>query len=391
MKQKLAHIITPPILFIIVSLLLGLFAVKFLPQFPVDSDSLKYDTIALGLVEQGTFLTIEEVTYPPGYPMFLAGIYSIFGHTYPAVYLLQFLLLGAIAYGVFRITRDHLRLPPLWATVAGGVVLLWPYFILYSLLLMSEILFIAFLTWHIYFLITFVRKKDLKNGIIATTFLALATIVRPLLFLLPFWMIFFLLIAHHISRDKKTLQRWCMVFFVFGFMLMPMFLITKAGSEDSRPASFHFSHVFEKAFVTLAYEDGRETSQKIAMRDVVFSKARNVLLFWNPGAGGYQTETLTRAIPSATYALTLYKIGFFILLLLAFRAFVFYKNLSVFILMLTIIYFWLLHSLFFPYPRYTLPVIPLVVSLAFFTLYKYRDLLQKSGVLLKQYYGNNKN
>ena len=47
-------------------------------------------------------------------------------------------------------------------------------------------------------------------------------------------------------------------------------------------------------------------------------------------------------------------------------------------------YFWLLHTLLYPYPRYTLPLIPIVILLAFYSIYnlpwkKTKNMILKTG------------
>ena len=77
-----------------VSLILR-FCSVFLYTVPVDKDAARYDTIAWNLV-QGKGFSIEPGTPAfltgPTYPTFLAFIYSIFGHSYSAVIIVQALL-----------------------------------------------------------------------------------------------------------------------------------------------------------------------------------------------------------------------------------------------------------------------------------------------------------
>ena len=74
-------------------------AVLVLHPQPVAHDALTYDALAVHLVS----------VRGPAYPLFLAGIYALFGHSYPAVFAAQTLVdLGAMAltyamaWGLYR-------------------------------------------------------------------------------------------------------------------------------------------------------------------------------------------------------------------------------------------------------------------------------------------------
>ena len=86
-----------PILTIIfLSLLVGIIAMFFLPQYPVTGDAAQYDAIAVNLIEKSEYIIFDTHLRAPGYPFFLAIIYKLLGHNYTTIYCLQFLILGLI-------------------------------------------------------------------------------------------------------------------------------------------------------------------------------------------------------------------------------------------------------------------------------------------------------
>ena len=127
------------------ALVSGRIFIIFAPSFPVISDSLKYIEIA-NAISRGTYAAIEGIIYPPGYPTFLSGVFTFFNSAPETIYQIQFLFLGGIAALVFLIARRHMHIPYVLALLSALLILLWPYLILYSLLIMSEIVYIFFST-----------------------------------------------------------------------------------------------------------------------------------------------------------------------------------------------------------------------------------------------------
>ena len=344
-----------PVLFICLTAGIGLFALFLLPRYPIISDSADYDNAALTLLQEKKFLPSGGVLYPPGYLFFLAIIYAVFGHNYDAVYIIQFLLLGGIGTIVYFIGKNRLQFSDKQAVIVSIVTIGWPYFILYPMLLMSEILFIFLFLLFVYYF--------LDSKIISGLFLGLATLTRPVILFLPFWLIFFaFLFAQRISIKKQLI--------LFLIIIFPWIIFTYINSGKIIPVASNLPIVLEKAYKTLGYEEEFQNSApaEINLQTIVVSKLKNIYLFWNPGAGGYQAEAVTEKYAQARYLFLLYKTAFFIILGLAFISLKFWKTKEIFFLWTIILYFWLLHTILFPFPRYTLPVIPLVIILAIFTI-----------------------
>lgn len=344
-----------PILLIFLAVVIGALTLLFIPKYPVISDSLDYDNAALTLLQEKKFLPSGGVLYPPGYPFFLAIIYAIFGHNYNAVYIIQFLLLGGIGVVVYFLGKNRLKFSDGQAVIVSIVTILWPYFILYPMLLMSEILFIFLFLLFVYYF--------LDSRAISGLFLGLATLTRPVILLLPFWLIFFaFLFAKKISFKKPLV--------IFLIIISLWITFTYINSGRIIPVASNLPVVLEKAYKTLGYEEEFQNSApaEINLQTIVVSKLKNIYLFWNPGAGGYQAEAVTEKYALVRYLFLLYKIVFFIILGLAFISLKFWKTKEIFFLWTIIFYFWSLHTILFPFPRYTLPIMPLVIILAIFTI-----------------------
>jgi 4-amino-4-deoxy-L-arabinose transferase-like glycosyltransferase len=120
-----------------------------------EADPLTYDQIARNLVA-GRGFSGASFYYPPGtdvptafwdalYPLFLAAIYAVVGHSVPAVRVVQ-AVLGAVAVaGTFVLGRQLVR--PAVGLVAAAVSALYPFFLYYSGQLLTETLFMALVVW----------------------------------------------------------------------------------------------------------------------------------------------------------------------------------------------------------------------------------------------------
>ena len=185
LKKDLRNII----FIVVLTLIISGFCFKFLPSFPITSDTEEYDTVAFSLV-QGKGLTPnnEPTKEPLGYPFFLAGIYYFFGYDWQIVKLIQFILLAGMGIIIYLITKKFLGFSSNLALLSSLTLIFWPYFVVYPLFIASEILFTFFLLLSIYFFLNFLRLPSLKNSLILGILLGIATLIRPVALFLPFWL-----------------------------------------------------------------------------------------------------------------------------------------------------------------------------------------------------------
>ncbi len=356
------------ILLVVISIIICFVLSKNFPPLPVVSDSEDYHNIAQNIITQNKYITIskEEILYPPLYPIFLSVAYSL-GLGISGVYVIQYLIVAIISICVFYILRKYTTANIILATIASFAVSMWPYFILYSQLISSEVLYSLLL---ILFFLLFIKIEENSSTILAAStgiVLGLAIITRPVaLLLLPwFFIVLFFLKKTTSIMEGKTIP-WKKFFIVFLFMLAtiaPWEIYVKKTYDRFIPISSNLSYVFKKANETKAYLSKESVEQK----DVSFiqAKLKNIYLFWDPGASGYHLDILKKAYPKASYAVVLYKVIFFLILGLAiYGGWRNIKNKLILYSTITILYFWALHTALFPFPRYTLPIIPFAIIVA---------------------------
>ena len=145
-------------------------------------DALAYDKIAINIVNGLGYIENigVDIRYDysisrvgPIYEYFLAGIYKIFGHSYPAVWIIQAFLHAASAYLVYLIcllafadseNNGFGKLTTskkigLWAAAILG---LYPDLIEISAMLMTETLYLFFTCLMIYLFLSYIKSRSLK-------------------------------------------------------------------------------------------------------------------------------------------------------------------------------------------------------------------------------------
>ena len=380
---------------ILISIIIGIISISIMPAFPF-SDEAKYDKIATELINNQTYPIIKGMLISPGYPFLLALIYKIFGHNYNIVYFIQFLILGFTGIFIFKIGKEFFNFSKIQALFLSLIIICWPYLILYSNLLRTEMLFTFFLTLGVWQLLNLTKNNNIKNNIILGVILTAGTLTRPILLLLPFWIIFFIFIYQLIKNKnlknddkqklftKKQIRNVIIILTLFIVLLTPWIYFSSKKTGKLTPVASNIKNVYSKANKSFGYE--RKTYKnpdfkigaKITPKKIIISKLKNVYRFWKSGAEGYQAEMLIKKIPVTKYLISLYRILFYIMLFTAFCSIYFIKKKEIFLLWLIITYFWGVHSVLFPYPRYTLPIIPLVLLLSIYTIINHKKLLKRN-------------
>lgn len=355
------------------TLSIAVFYLKFMPISPLTGDSLEYDLIAQNL-SQGKGYSLRDsmptAARPPLYPFFLAFIYTFFGHSYAIVRIIQFMLLGLIGVFVYFIGKNQLSLSPLFAFLASVTVVFWPYFALYSTLVLTEILFTFVLLITVFILLYFHQEGSIAYSVLLGVLLGAAALVRQVVLFLPLWIMSFFLVFMKSTRRQPYRFRLFLVLLVFILTILPWTARNYLHFNQILPITSVTTPVFEKAYVTLDYTEGSVPLKpgEAGLKTIILSRLQNIALFWNPGAEGENARTVVAKYPFAKYLFSGYKIVFFIILGLAFFSLKFIKKKKILLLWSIILYFWAIHTLLFPYPRYTLPIIPLVVLLCFYSI-----------------------
>ena len=205
------------------------------------ADSLQYLTIADNLLEHGTFYgwnlnePIDMQGYsqrPPGYPFFLLPFRLFSDSVFPVLFL-QILVSTGTFLGVLKLWRElELKISPLWGLVPALVF--FPAQLIYSNMIMSEILFQAFVFWAFYFLVKFLREPRGKYLLFYNLLICAGLLTKPVLYL---WWIPNLVILGWLAYKHKKFQ-WIL------FGVLPIVAITSwCGINYTRTGYYHFSSI----------------------------------------------------------------------------------------------------------------------------------------------------
>lgn len=205
-------------LIFVLALVVRLGFLIFFPPVPVeDSDAAYYNEVALNIVS-GKGITYRQETYSiaPAYPVFLAGIYKIFGQNYDAVRTVQAILSALTCVLIYLIAKNLFNKKV--ALIAGSIAVIYPSFILQSTAIMTETLFIFLLVLAMLCLVLCLEKSSAKWGLVAGISFGLATLTRPVALFFPV-LILPLVFLYKKKQPTITAGR------NFLFVVIAMFLI----------------------------------------------------------------------------------------------------------------------------------------------------------------------
>lgn len=352
----------------------GLLFVYLGPDFPISSDFMEvYHPAAQALVEGRGFGDYEgspNIKAPPVFPIFVAIVYYFGGGIKEFAALQSFFLAGI---GIFAYLLAKEYLPKKIAFAGAIMIMLWPYFVLYTKLVYTEVIFMFFFLLALYFLTSFTKNATYSSAIGAGVFLAIATLTRAIAFFLPIWIfLMYLFVRKEVIKEEFSWRKWSVLLISFILVMSP-WLVRNYVHYDTFVVAEGLGGVLNKSYVRYDYthESLPIPASEVTIEKHVTSRLQNIYLFWNPGAAGDYADRLQERFPQASFLMHVYRTLFIVLVGLAFASLMFvWRNKHIFLLWSTILYFWTVHVFLFPYPRYTLPVIPLVIILAWFVIQK---------------------
>lgn len=152
------------------------------------------------MLEKGEFGSENHKTWnTPGYPLFIALIFLIFGE-YPLIVLLFQAVLGGVnAVLVYLIGKENWNVN---IGFLGGLITgLYPTLILYRQLVLTEVLFITFLLATFLMLSVGLNKEKILNFVLAGILGGICCYVRPIFIAFPFFVFSMFVVPRF--RNKK--------------------------------------------------------------------------------------------------------------------------------------------------------------------------------------------
>ena len=202
---------------------LFLFSTFKTPELKISADTYSYLESGLSMVSSGVFGTINEdgshsyqYYRTPGYPLFLGIFHGFLKIPLNGVVYLQIILTLLSAAIVFKTAT---MISPQLGTIAFIIILFDPAITIYSLILLTESLFLFLMSIFMYAMITYLQGRNKKYLLLSALTLAAATYVRPITFYLGGILAVFIFAASVQKNPKKGIIHAC-IFIVTVYSLL---------------------------------------------------------------------------------------------------------------------------------------------------------------------------
>ena len=206
------------VLFVLIQVYFHPFVIEFYAD-----DSAAYDRIATSLIEgKGYALNGIPTAYePPTYPIFLAGLFLLFGRNFLFVSLMQAFLGAATVLLIYGL--GSLLFSRKVGVLAGLLMAVYPHHIFWTGYILTETLYVFLLVLALYLFVRFSRTVQLLPLIGACAALIAAILTRPVfvaaLPLLVAWLAYVYSVRRiHLS---KVLMQVALVLVLFIVVFLP--------------------------------------------------------------------------------------------------------------------------------------------------------------------------
>jgi 4-amino-4-deoxy-L-arabinose transferase-like glycosyltransferase len=150
---------------------------QVLPTRVLFGDASEYNDLALRLLQDRSFANFGAVR-TPGYPLFLAAFYFVFGDAPWVVLLFQAFLSAAAVLLVYGLARA--ALPRKVALIAALLYAIEPHSIMYAATLLTDSVFTFVFLASVLALVLALRRKSIGLAAAGGALLGLATLFRPI-------------------------------------------------------------------------------------------------------------------------------------------------------------------------------------------------------------------
>jgi len=188
---------------------LFVYAISSAPDLKTRPDTHLYLDSGISLASNGVFEKINpdgsrspQHYRTPGYPLFLGVSHGLLKIPLNGVIYLQILLTLLSAIFVYKAAD---KINPRLGMIAFFIILFDPAITIYSLMLLTESLFLFFMGLFMYTMITYIQGKDKKHLLLSAVILAAATYVRPITLYLGVMLAVFIFVTSFRIDLKKSI------------------------------------------------------------------------------------------------------------------------------------------------------------------------------------------
>jgi 4-amino-4-deoxy-L-arabinose transferase-like glycosyltransferase len=239
------------IIALIIKLSLFIYAEIYSPVTKFAFDTTMYDEAARCLIDHGVFAresqegTFSPETFrTPGYPLFLGVLHYLLKIPFSGVIVIQILLTILIAFITYR---TAMNINPNLGYLSFLIVLFDPPVTIFSLMLLTETLFLFIISLFMAAFILYLRNKKIKFIILSALFTAMAAYVRPLAYFLGIAMVIFLIYVLIRTKLKKVIiHTLIFIIITYGLIGLWQFRNYKVTGNKNFTTHFEFSYHYRK-------------------------------------------------------------------------------------------------------------------------------------------------
>ena len=223
--KKVCFILLTALLFRIVLMLLVPY--PFSP-FPINTkwigdDQPHYDLLGWNVAQGRGFSESlnppfePSITRPPGYPLFLSGVYYIFGHNHKSALIIQSILDSLVAVFIFLFSLSLFKNRAV-AYLAGMLAALCPFTAFFSRILMTATLGAFLLTVSVILIMYAFRGSKRNRYLIAGLLMGFTILTKPIFFIYP---LFLCIIKLKLDFNRKQILNLLIYAFAITLCILP--------------------------------------------------------------------------------------------------------------------------------------------------------------------------
>ena len=222
---------------------------RLLIDYPIINDEQFYDVFAKNLITQRLYGAgpVFRALFSPGFPLFLAAIYKLFGISYFAAGIANSLVSSFIPLAVYITARELFDKKS--AAIAAIVAVVYPFFIYYAPRLLTENFITLLPLLAVYFLLRYRKgERPLLFLSLSALMLGLSTLTKPSTIFLPLFLILYIFLGA--SSLPAKLRHSVIYMAVFFVVLLPWgirnhyvihsFMLTNSNSGKTFLGGNHF-------------------------------------------------------------------------------------------------------------------------------------------------------
>lgn len=203
----------------LIALIVRFAYILFFPQIESSGfvDAIEYNKIAESLISVGHFP--GDVRWPPLFPLFLAGIYSLFGYNLFFVRLIQALISSFTCFLVYLIGKNSFDKKT--GFISGLLAVFYPGFISYTGHILTETLSTFLITLAVYFLMKALSggENKWKWYIFTGIILGLVSLCRSEMLFFPFFLALVITLIY--QNKKQVLKGFTILLFAVVITISP--------------------------------------------------------------------------------------------------------------------------------------------------------------------------